>query len=159
MANASAFRTVFAYLMGLVALTWVWAVALILAWPSEKSPQWEPGLRLVAVCADGVACSIPYGQLAEARAAGTYQRLGPPEPIGEVAETDAWLRWRTEADKPWQYEVTRSSWNFETRVRYNMDGDTPVLVELRRYDVRVLLYAAPLALFTLAGIFFRTLRR
>lgn len=158
MASATAFRKIFAYMMGFVALSWVWTVALILAWPNEKNPAWEPDFRLVAVCANGEACSVPYGQLAEVRSAGTVKTMTPPEPIGEVAESDAWLSWKTATGKPWQYEVKRSSWNFETTVRYRFDGETPVLVELHRYDTKLFLYALPLALFTLAGIFFRTLR-
>jgi hypothetical protein len=158
MSSANRFRSLFAWLMGFVGLIWVWAMALILAWPSEKNPQWESGLRLVAQCANGEACSVAYGDLVEARAKGVYLSLVPPEPVGEVQEADAWLRWRTETGKPWQYEATRSSWNFETRVRYRFDGETPVLVELMRYDIRILLYAIPAALFTVAGLFFRTLR-
>lgn len=159
MTKADSFRRIFFYLMGFVALSWVWTVALILAWPAEKNAQWEPGLRLVAVCANGTACSVPHGELAQARAEGRIKSLTPPEPVGEVAEADAWLRWKTGEGQPWQYEVTRSSWNFETVVRYRFDGETPVLVGLRRYDLRLFLYSLPLALFSLAGLFFRTLRQ
>jgi hypothetical protein len=85
--------------------------------------------------------------------------LQPPEPFGEVQETDAWLKWRMDAGKPWQLEVSRTSWNFETTVRYRFDGETPVLMELKRYDVRILLYAIPLALVMVGGMFLRSLRR
>jgi hypothetical protein len=158
MPSANTFRSIFGWMMGFVAMTWVWAVALIMAWPWEKAPKWEPELRLVASCKDREACSIPYGKLAEGRAQGLYSSLQPPEPIGEVQESDAWLRWKTVADKPWQFEVTRSSWYFETTVRYRFDGDTPVLVELKRYDADILLYAIPLALTMVVGMYFRSLR-
>lgn len=158
MPAATVFRSIFGWLMGFVAMTWVWAVALIMAWPWEKSPVWEPELRLVATCKDNVACSVPYGQLAEARVRGVYGVLQPPEPLGEVQEPDAWLKWRTESGKPWGFEVTRSSWNFETTIRYRLEGDTPVLMELKRYDARILFYAIPLALVMVVGMFLRSLR-
>lgn len=159
MATATAFRRIFGWLMGFVAMTWVWAVALIMAWPWDKNASWEPEFRLVATCKGSEACSVPYAQLAEAKAQGVYTALQPPEPFGEVQETDAWLRWRMDPGKPWQLEVTRSSWNFETTVRYRFEGEMPVLVEVKRYDVRVLLYALPLALMMVGGMFLRSLRQ
>lgn len=158
MATANTFRSIFGWMMGFVAMTWVWAVALIMAWPWEKNTNWEPDLPLVATCKDNQACSVPYGQLAQSKAQGIYSALQPPEPFGEVQETDAWLKWRMDTGKPWQLEVSRSSWNFETTVRYRFDGETPVLIELKRYDVRILLYAIPLALAMVGGMFLRSLR-
>lgn len=159
MAGANTFRSIFGWLMGFVAMTWVWAVALITAWPWDKTGQWEPEFRLVATCKDGQACSVPYAKLVEAKAHDGYPALRPPEPVGEVQEEDAWLRWRTFSDKPWQFEVGRSSWHFETVVRYRFDGEIPVLVEVKRYDVRILLYAIPLALTMVGGMFLRSLRK
>lgn len=158
MSLARTFRSIFGWLMGFVAMTWVWAVGIIMAWPWEKNIAWEPDFRLVATCQDNEACGVPYGQLAEARNAGKFTALQPPEPFGETMETDAWLKWRMDPGKPWQFEVGRSSWNFETTIRYRIEGDTPVLVEVRRYDTRVLLYALPLALVMVGGMFLRSLR-
>jgi hypothetical protein len=158
MPTAHTFRSIFAWMMGFVALVWIWAVAIIMAWPAEKNPQWEPELRLVAHCANDEACSVPYGQLAEAKAKGVYKSLVPPEPLGEVMEADAWLSWKTAANEPWQYEVKRSSWNFQTTTRYRFDGETPVLVGLNRYDSGILLYALPAAFFSILGLFLRTMR-
>lgn len=158
MASAHAFRSIFGWLMGLVAMTWVWAVGLIMAWPWEKNIPWEADFPLVATCLDNAACSIPFAQLAAAQAAGKYVALQPPEPVGEVRETEAWLRWKTVAGAPWQFEVARSSWNFETVVRYRFDRETPVLIEVKRYDVRILMYAFPLALVMVGGMFLRSLR-
>jgi hypothetical protein len=158
MPNANTFRSIFGWMMGFVAMTWVWAVGLIMAWPWEKNIPWEPEFPLVATCKDNEACSVPFGKLAEARAAGVFSALQPPEPIGEVQEADAWLKWRMEQGKPWQFEVSRSSWDFETTVRYRLEGDTPQLIEIKRYDVRVLLYALPLALVMVGGMFLRSLR-
>lgn len=158
MPNANTFRSIFGWMMGFVGMTWVWAVALIMAWPWDKTTQWEPDFRLVATCQDNVACSIPYEKLAAAKAQGVYSALLPPEPVGEVQERDAWLRWKTAADKPWQLEVARSSWDFETTVHYRFDGDVPVLIEVKRYDTHVLLYAIPLALFMVGGMYLRSLR-
>lgn len=159
MPNANTFRSIFGWMMGFVAMTWVWAVALIMAWPWEKNAAWQPEFRLVATCADKEACSVPYGKLAEAKAEGLYASLQPPEPFGEVQEADAWLRWRMDAGKAWQFEVSRSSWDFETTLRYRFDGETPVLLEVKRYDSRILLYAIPLALMMIGGMYFRSQRR
>lgn len=159
MPTAHVFRSIFGWMMGFVAMTWVWTVAIIMAWPWEKSPKWEPEFRLVATCKDNEACSVPFGKLAEAKEQGVYSSLHPPEPAGEVQEPDAWLRWKTFSDKPWQLEVGRSSWDFETTLRYRFDGETPVLVELKRYDVRVMLYALPLALMMVGGMYLRSLRQ
>lgn len=155
MTTATAFRSIFGWLMGYVALIWVWTVALMIAWPSDQTSKWEPDYRVLAVCADKEPCSVPYGELAEARAKGRFTSLVPPEPVGEVVESDAWLRWKTVTGKPWQYEVTRSSWHFQTTVRYRLEGDTPVLSEVNHYDAKVMLYAFPLAFFTLVGLAFR----
>ena len=157
-ANANTFRSIFGWMMGFVAMTWVWSVALIMAWPWDKNIPWEPDFRLVATCKDNGACSVPYAKLAEAKSQGIYSVLKPPEPFGEVQEADAWLKWRMDAGKPWQLEVSRSSWDFETTVRYRFDNDTPVLLEVRRYDTRILLYAVPLALMMVGGMFLRTMR-
>lgn len=158
MPSANTFRSLFGWMMGFVAMTWVWAVALIMAWPWDKNVPWEPHFPIVATCQENEACSIPFGRLAEAKEKGTYSALKPPEPFGEVQETDAWLKWRMDPDKPWQFEVTRSSWDFEMTVRYRFEGDTPVLMEVKSYDVRILLYAIPLALMMVGGMFLRSLR-
>jgi hypothetical protein len=158
MSVANTFRTLFGWMMGFVAMTWVWSVGIIMAWPWEKNIVWEPEFRLVATCKGNEACSVPYGKLAEAKAAGVYSTLQPPEPFGEVQEVDAWLKWRMDPGKAWQLEVSRSSWNFETTVRYRFEADTPVLIEVKRYDSRVLLYAIPLALFMVGSMFLRSLR-
>lgn len=158
MTAAHTFRTIFGWMMGFVVMTWVWSVALIMAWPWEKATPWEADFRLVATCKDNEACSVPYGQLVEAKAAGIYSELKPPEPFGETQETDAWLRWRMDPDKPWQFEVGRSSWHFETVIRYRIDDGVPKLIEVKRYDVKILLYAMPLALMMVGGMFLRSLR-
>lgn len=158
MTSATAFRRIFAWLMGFVLLIWIWSVALMMAWPSEKTSKWEPDFRVVATCADKEACSVPYGELAAAKAKGTYTTLVPPEAVGEFDDKDAWLRWKTVTGKPWQYEVTRSSWHFQTTVKYRLEGETPVLSEVNRYDVKVLFYALPAALFTLVGLILRNRR-
>jgi hypothetical protein len=158
MLTAHVFRSIFGWMMGFVAMTWVWAVGIIMAWPWEKNIAWEPDFRLVATCKDNEACSVPYGQIAAARAAGVFSALHPPEPFGEVQESDAWLKWRMDSGKPWHIEVSRASWDFETTVRYRLEGETPVLIEIKRYDVKVLLYAMPLALLMVGGMFLRSLR-
>jgi len=150
--GVNTFRSLFGWMMGFVALVWVWTVALMVAWPNHETSVWAPGHRIAATCADGEACSAPVATPAEATAKGRYKSLLPPEPFGEVQEADAWLRWKTATGKPWQIEATRSSWHFQTTVRYRLDGDTPVLVEVGGYDLGLFFYALPLAVLSLLAI-------
>lgn len=162
MTSPTAFRSIFAGLMVFVGVFWAWTVGLMVAWPWSKDSNWSPDLRVLAVCADKEPCSIPYSDLASAKAAGKYDALLVPSAGGETSDNEAWVRWTVEADKPWQIEMKRSSWHFETSVRYRIEGasrDVPVLVQSRRVDGKVMLYALPLALFTMAGLFFRRFRK
>jgi hypothetical protein len=159
MTDATTFRRIFGWLMAFVGVTWLWVVALILAWPPERGTTWDPDFRLVATCADQQACSVPFAKIAELRKAGAFTALKPPEPAGEVAEADAWLKWKTSTDKAWTYEATRSSWHFQTTVRYRFDGETPVLVEVQRFDGNIFFYGMGLAMFSLIGLFLRGLRK
>lgn len=149
---------IFIAMMLYCGLVWVWTVAFILGWPWDKGGEWKPEFRLAAVCANGEACSLPYGQLAEARAAGTLAALKPATETGEVMEKDAWLRWKTLYGQPAQIETTASSWHFQTKVRYRLDGDTPVLVETQEVGAKSLYYGMAAAFLSLAGIFLRKLR-
>jgi hypothetical protein len=141
--------------MGFVGIFWVWTVALMVAWPWQKVTEWVPDMRVFAVCENKAPCSIPYGELESARTSGKVTSLLPPEPVGEFQESDAWLRWRKEEGKDWQWEVKRSSWHFEYAIRYRIERDKPVLVEARAVDSAMLGYAIPLAAFTVLGLFLR----
>lgn len=152
------FARIFIAMMVFCLLVWVWTVALIMAWPWDKVPEWKPDTSLPAVCANGEMCSVSYGELTEALAQQKISSLVPKEPVGEVSESDAYLRWKTESGKPWQYEASRSSWHFETTVRYKLNGNVPELVAYRHYDGKVFLYALPAALFSLLGLYLRKLR-
>lgn len=151
------FSHIFITMMIFCGLVWVWTVALILAWPWEKSTAWKPEFRLAAVCKDG-ACSIPYGGLADARAKGTLASLVPTADAGEIGLEDAWLKWKKVAGQPWQIESTASSWHFQTTVRYRLEGDTPVLVEYQEVGGKAFYYGMGLAALSLLGIFLRKLR-
>lgn len=159
MTSAPAFRSVFAWLMIFVGVFWAWTVALMIAWPWDKDGKWAPDMRIVAVCANKEPCSIAYGDFASAKAQGKFTSLIPAEPVGEVQESDAWVRWTAEAGKDWQYEVKRSSWHFEASTRYRIENDAPVLIQARNVDADVMLYSLPLAIFSLSGLFFRRLRK
>lgn len=159
MTSAPAFRSVFAWLMIFVGVFWAWTVALMIAWPWDKDGKWAPDMRIVAVCANKEPCGIAYGDFANAKAQGKFTSLIPAEPVGEVQEPDAWIRWTAAAGKDWQYEVKRSSWHFEATTRYRIENDVPVLVQARLVDADIMLYSLPLAMFSLSGLFFRRLRK
>lgn len=159
--DARGFSRIFAWLMGLAALLWIWTVALLLAWPWQKDVQWQEGDRIVALCPDQTVCSIAQADLGQDPA--LVERLAIPSELGDAGDADegqAWLKWRREAPgKDWQWEVTQSSWHFETVWRYRIDNQVPVLIARRHIDIGLVLYAIPLALLTLAGLALRTLRQ
>lgn len=152
------FSQAFIAMMIFCGLVWLWTVALIIAWPWEKSSTWKPEFRLAAVCAQDEACGIPYGKLTEAKAKGSFSSLVPPSDIGEVMEADAWLRWKTVAGQPWQIEAKSSSWHFQTTVHYRLEGETPVLVEYQDVGAKALYYGMALAAVSLLGLYLRKLR-
>lgn len=154
----SRFSQIFIAMMIYCGLVWIWTVVLILTWPWEKNSTWKPQFRLAAVCADGEACGIPHGQLAEAKAKGLFTALQPPADAGEVMDGDNWLRWKKVAGQPWQIEAIASSWHFQTTVRYRLQDETPVLVEYQEVGAKVLYYGMGLAAFTLLGLYLRKLR-
>ena len=80
------FAKIFLAMMIFTALVWVWTVAFIISWPWDKSSTWKPEFRLVATCANNAACGFAYGELAEAKANGSYVSLNPPEPAGDLEE-------------------------------------------------------------------------
>jgi hypothetical protein len=150
---------IFIALMMFCGLVWVWSVAFILGAPWQKTADWKPEFRLPAVCAKGEVCGVPYGELADAKAKGTFTSLMPAEPAGEVEEPQNWLKWKKASGEPWQIEATASSWHFQTTVRYRLEGETPVLVEYKEVEGKSFYYGVGAALFTLLGIYLRKLRR
>jgi hypothetical protein len=153
------FRSIFNSLMLFAMLVWLWTIALIFSWPWDKSGQWAPDLRVAAACANNEVCSVPYGELAAAKAKGSFTTLALTGESGEKHEGDAWLRWEKVTGQAWQYEVKRSSWHYETVVRYRLEGETPVLVQKRNIDTQLFIFALPLAAFTMLGLRLRRLRR
>jgi hypothetical protein len=156
--NRSFFTQVFTALMIFSLLVGASTVAFIYSWPWEKSDvAWKPAFRLVAVCGEQKeACGIAYGELADARAKGLLAGLEPPEPHGEIEETDNWLKWGRDNGL---YEVKSSSWHFQTTVRYRIDKDTPVLVAYQDVDVsRAFTYGIGAAIFMMIGLYLRKLR-
>jgi hypothetical protein len=150
---------VFPALMLFCLFVWVWTVAIIMAWPWEKTGEWKADARLPVLCADGKTCAMAYGNLAAGLADRSVSALLPTEPVGELQQPDAWLRWKRVDGQPWQIEASLSSWHFETSLRYRVDDERPVLMQYRHYDAGVFFYALPAALFTLLGVYLRRLRK
>lgn len=148
---------IFIALMIFSALVGVWSVAFMISWPWDKSDQWKPEFRLIAICADKKVCGFAYKDLADAKAKGLYTSLTPIEPAGDVEEAQNWLKWKLEKDI---IEVKASSWHFQTTIRYKVENEVPILVEYQDVDVpRAFYYGIAAGLFSLLGLYLRRLRR
>jgi hypothetical protein len=156
--NRSFFAKIFVALMIFTGLVWVWTVAFIISWPWEKKdPVWKPDFHLVAVCSEKKApCGIAYGDLAEAKAKGTYTSLEPAEPAGDIEEEQYWLQWKKDDGI---FEVKSSSWHFQTTLRYKVEDGVPVLIAYQDVEAKAFYYGVAAALFSLIGLYLRRLRR
>lgn len=150
----SFFAKVFMALMIFTGLCWVWTVAFIIGWPWDKTSDWKPEYRIAAICANDEACSIPYGQLDEARTQGRLKTLDVPD-VGEVMEEQNWIKW-SKADG--LIEAKASSWHFQTTVRYRLEEGKPVLVAVQDVGAKALYFGMAAALFSLLGLYLRKLR-
>jgi hypothetical protein len=152
----SFFAKIFLAMMIFTGLVWVWTVAFILSWPWEKSSEWKPEFRVIAVCADNKPCGFAYADLAEAKAKGLYTSLTPTEPAGDLEEEQNWLKWKVENGI---IEAKASSWHFQTTVRYKVENETPVLIEYQDVAAKAFYYGIAAGLFSLIGIYLRRLRK
>ncbi|MDD2742648.1 MAG: hypothetical protein PHV02_10260 [Rhodocyclaceae bacterium] len=148
---------IFIALMIFSALVGVWSVAFMISWPWDKSDEWKPEFRLIAVCPNKQVCGFAYKDLADAKAKGLYTSLTPIEPAGDVQEEYDWLKWKVEKGI---IEVKASSWHFQTTIRYKVENEEPILVEYQDVDVpRAFYYGVAAGLFSLLGLYLRKLRR
>lgn len=150
------FAQAFFAMMLFCGLVWIWTVAFIIAWPWDKTSDWKPEFRVVAVCQQGEICGIPYGQLAESKAKGLYTSINIPGDAGDVMEEKGWLQWKKVGD---MMEAKASSWYFQTMIRYKVEDEKPVLVEFQDVGAKALYYGMAAGLISLIGLYFRKLRR
>ena len=147
---------IFIALMIFSALVGVWSVAFMMSWPWDKSNEWKPEFRLIAVCANKEVCGFAYKDLADAKAKGLYTSLTPVELAGDVQEEQDWLRWKAEKGV---IEVKASSWHFQTTIRYKVENEVPILIEYQDVDVpKAFYYGIAAGLFSLLGLYLRKLR-
>lgn len=147
---------IFIALMIFSALVGAWSVAFMISWPWDKTDQWKPEFRVVAVCADKEVCGFAYKELADAKTKGLYTTLTPAENAGDIEEEQNWLKWKNEKGV---FEVKASSWHFQTTIRYTVENDLPVLLEYQDVDVaRAFYYGIAAGLFSLLGLYMRKLR-
>ena len=147
---------IFIALMIFSALVGAWSVAFMISWPWDKTDQWKPEFRVVAVCAKNEVCGFAYSELADAKAKGLYTTLTPTENAGDIEEEQNWLKWKNEKGV---FEVKASSWHFQTTIRYTVENELPVLLEYQDIDVpRAFYYGIAAGLFSLLGLYLRRLR-
>jgi len=150
------FAQIFVAMMIFCGLVWIWTVALIIYWPWDKSSEWKPEFRVVAVCGKDEFCGIPYGELESAKASGRFSTLELPGDAGDAMEEKGWLQWKRVNGL---IEAKASSWHFQTTIRYRLEEGKPVLVEYQDVSAKALYYGIAAALFTLIGIYLRKFRR
>ena len=147
---------IFIALMIFSALVGVWSVAFMISWPWDKTDEWKPEFRVVAVCADKQICGFAYKDLADAKAKGLYTTLIPSESAGDLEEVQNWLQWKNQNNI---FEVKASSWHFQTTIRYTVENEVPVLVEYQDVDVaKAFYYGIAAGLFSLLGLYLRKMR-
>jgi len=154
--NRPLFVSIFKAMMIYCVLVWIWALALIYAWPWQKGGEWLPEFPIVAVCAPETSCAIPYGKIGEARHNGVLMSLTPLTDTGEIVLDYGTLNWQLGNGV---IESRYAAWNFQTTVRYRLQDDLPVLLEYQNIAGRTFLYALGGALFSLIGIYLRKLRK
>ena len=147
---AQRFAGIFSAGMVFCVLVWMWGLGLYLVWPWQQGGEWLPDFPIVAVCADETVCAVPYGQLAEARAAGKIKSLLPPGESGETAYEAITLHWKR---LPGGMESKASAWNFQTTVRYRVDDELPVLVSYQEISGKIFLIALGGALLSLLFLY------
>ena len=147
---------IFIALMIFSALVGVWSAAFMISWPWDKTDEWKPEFRVVAVCADKQICGFAYKDLADAKAKGLYTTLIPSESAGDLEEVQNWLQWKNQNNI---FEVKASSWHFQTTIRYTVENEVPVLVEYQDVDVaKAFYYGIAAGLFSLLGLYLRKMR-
>ena len=120
--------------------------------PWDKGGEWLPEFPIVATCSDDTVCTIPYGELAAAKAAGKLKSLIPPTATGETLHHELRLQWQQLSGG---METKVSNWNFQITVRYRIEDDSPVLVEYQEINGKIFLIAIAGALLTLFGLYRR----
>jgi len=150
------FAKVFLAMMIFCGLVWIWTVAFIIYWPWDKTSDWKPEFRVVAVCDKGEFCGIPYAQLDEARSKGVFSTLNLPGEAGDVMEEKGWLQWKRVGGL---IEAKASSWHFQTTIRYKVEDEKPILVEYQDVGAKALYYGIAAGLFSLIGLYLRNFRR
>lgn len=150
------FTKIFSAFMVFCVLVWLWSLGLFMLWPWQKGGDWLPDFPIVAVCADDNVCTVPYGELAAAKAAGKIKSLLPATDSGETEHEMISLQWKRLAGG---METQASAWNFRITVRYRIDDEMPVLVEYQEINGKVFLFAVVGALVSLGLLYLRKLKK
>ncbi len=150
------FSTIFSAFMVFCVMVWMWGLGLFMLWPWQKGGEWLPEFPIVAICTDDSICSVPVGELAQAKLSGKIKSLLPPDETGETAYEQITLTWKR---LPNAIQLKASAWNFQTTVRYRLDNDTPVLMEYQEINGKVFLFAIAGALVTTLLLYLRKLRK
>lgn len=150
------FASIFKALMVFCVLVWLWGLGLLMIWPWHQGGEWLPEFPIVGVCNDDRLCTIPYGELNQAKASGKLKTLEPPSETGDTAYEMLTVQWKRLQGG---VETKVSAWNFQTTVRYRIDNEIPVLVEYQEIGGKVFLIAIGGALLTLIGLYLRKFRK
>lgn len=143
-----------------VALAVGWGAFLMVAMPWQEAdpPGWHARHPIVVTDGSGQTSVMPWREYQAAQqrdpnivpwptqASGMYNGPSHDHSNGISAE------WTSPANKPWRFEVQLTDRDYITQVRYRLDGETPVLVQVRERGPQVAFMSMPLALITLIAL-------
>ena len=142
---AMAFALFFALAIG-----WTGVLYAVNPWSSVQPGEW-PRHRPIVVSSGGRENSrvILYRSLAEETQKDPALVPWPATPSGAAQVGQAYTAWKTVSGKSWQFEVVWDDRDHVMESRYRLEGQKPVLVEMRGRDASIAFQGMVLAVLTL----------
>jgi len=130
-----------------LAIGWTTVMFFVNPWSSADPGRW-PGVRPIIVGSrdTGKTRVILYSRFAAEQQADPTLVPWPLVPDGTGLEGRARTAWQTVDAKAWQYQASWDDGDYILESRYRLDGQQPVLVEIRGRDPSLGFWGMVLAL-------------
>ena len=116
-------------------VAWTGALFVINPWSSIDSGTWQHSRPIVVGSGEtGKTRVILYRQFEEQKKVDPNLVPWPLTPNGTAQDERAITRWSTVGGKPWQFEASWDDGDHLLESRYRLDGEKPVLVQVRGRD-------------------------